>query len=86
MVEARDEEAADAWVVMGSELLAQVKTFVDAELPEPLRQCKEMKELLDALFAASFNTKDSAAFVTVEIKGLTPAKVKAIVEVFTGTM
>lgn len=52
--------------------------------PPPFEGERGRAELLDRLLAANFSTKGSAAFATVEIKGFTPAKVKAIAEVLPG--
>ncbi|HEX5051932.1 MAG TPA: hypothetical protein VFZ65_09185 [Planctomycetota bacterium] len=80
MVAARDELDAEAWVARGKELLAQAKAMLLAELPDAARECHELQDLLDAVFAATFCTKGDAAFATVEVRGMTPAKVRAIAE------
>ncbi len=79
LIEARDEDAADAWVKKGKELLAQAKTMLEQE-PGPLEASPELKALADAVLAASFSTREATAFATIEVKGMTPAKVKAIAE------
>ncbi|MCU0863240.1 MAG: hypothetical protein MUC36_05590 [Planctomycetes bacterium] len=79
-IEARDEDAADAWVTKGKELLALAKAMLEQE-PGPLEASPELlKALTDAALAASFSTKDATAIATIEVKGMTPAKLKAIGE------
>ncbi len=82
MVAARDADAAEAWVAKGEELVAQGKAMVERE-PGPTAAIPELKALVDAVFAAHFSTKDSAAFATIEVKGMTPAKLRAIAEALT---
>jgi hypothetical protein len=77
LVEARDEDAAEDWVTKGKELLALAKTMLEQE-PGPLAASAELKELADAVFAANFGIKDATATATIEVKGMTPAKVQAI--------
>lgn len=79
-VETRDEETAEAWVAKGGELLAQLKSSVESELPEQLAECAELQELLRTLFAVQLSTKDATAYATIEIKGLSPKKLHTIAE------
>ncbi|MBK8098693.1 MAG: hypothetical protein IPK26_16395 [Planctomycetes bacterium] len=80
MVTARDEDAADAWVDKGRELLAQGKESLATEAGELLEQAPDLRALLDAVWAAEFSVKEDNAFATIAIKGFTAARLRAIAE------
>lgn len=80
-VTTRDEETAEAWVTKGRELLARArKDAADGGIPRWLREEEHVAGLLDSVFGASLCTKGDAAFATVELRGMTSAKVRAIAE------
>jgi hypothetical protein len=80
-VEARDEDAADAWVAKGEELLRGAVAGVREALPAALADHADAKRLLDAVAAASFSVKDRNAFAVVEVRGFTSARLAALLEV-----
>lgn len=82
-VTARDEDAAEAWVVKGKELLAAAKPWAE-QLPAAIAGLPETRLLVDALLAASLGSKDDTAFATVEVRGFTAAKLRTIVETWAG--
>lgn len=79
VVEARDEDAAEAWVAQGKQLLTEAKAAVD-HWPDELREQPGLKVLLQSLWAASFSTKDKAAFATVEVRGFDRTKMLPLAE------
>jgi hypothetical protein len=79
MVEARDEDAAAQWVAKGKELLATA----DAEFAEQtaLQEAQpKMMALLRQLLKVELSTKDKAAFAVVQLRGVTPASIRELVE------
>ena len=82
MVQARDEDAAEAWTQRGTQLLAAARELLERELPPAAREHADARRVLAALLGAALSTKEDAAFATVELQGITPAVVRTIAESF----
>lgn len=79
-VQTRDEETAEAWVAAGKEMLAQAKAMFAQELPPVFADSPDVQQLLAGLYAAQLSSKDASATARIEVKGMTPAKIKALCE------
>ena len=79
-VEAGGEDAAEAWVTKGKELLAQAVADLRADLPPAVRGHADLGALLDALAAAAVSVKDGHAFAVVEVRGFGAARIAALLE------
>ncbi|MBM4061803.1 MAG: hypothetical protein FJ265_12015 [Planctomycetes bacterium] len=79
VAEARDEEAAAAWVAKGKELVEQ-GDGVFAMAAEPIAATRGFQLLREAWLGAAFSVKDTTAFATVIVRGFTPQHVRELVE------
>jgi hypothetical protein len=68
-IDARDEDAAEAWAAKGKELLATAVAAWREALPDAVAANRDAKLLLDAVAGASFSVKDRSAFAVVEVRG-----------------
>lgn len=81
VVTARDEDAAEAWVEKGRQLVAQGSELAATDGRELLAESPDLRALVDAVAGAEFSVKGDSAFATVVIAGFDAARLRAIAEV-----
>ena len=77
-IDTRDEETAEALVAVGQQMVAQAREMLAKSLPAVWRESGEVKELLDAFSATQWSSEDETTNARLEVKGVTPAKIRVI--------
>lgn len=78
-VTARDEDAAAAWLALGQRWIAELQQWIDGDPPAVIADAPGLRGLLDRVLATAFSVKGDTAFAVVQLPGVTPATVQAVV-------
>lgn len=81
-VQARDEDGAEEWLEIGTELLATAQRELRGVpgFAEALQRAPELGKLLDALFAAQLAAKGDRLVATANVAGFGRAQIEAIAD------